>query len=131
MILERFSYTKFGTLGRIPEVGLYTIELPWQSNKVNESCIPPGVYQIERHESPTFGPTLWLKDVPGRTEILIHPGNSPEDLDGCISPGDSYGWWEEREEHAVWNSRESMDRLLQRVPDKGVLEILPWHPKYP
>jgi hypothetical protein len=33
---------------------------------------------------------LEVQEVPGRTEILFHPGNSIMDLLGCLAPGDSY-----------------------------------------
>jgi len=89
MLLERFAHTRYGTLGRLNADGLslYTIELPWRGNERNESCVPPGVYQYQRHESPRFGETLWLRDVPERSEMLIHAANSHTDLDGCIGPG--------------------------------------------
>jgi len=137
LLIERFAYTKHGTLGQFDfeaddGAGLvagYTIELPWRDNRNGESCIPVGGYRAIRHDSPTFGPTMWLQDVPGRSEILIHVANSPTDLDGCIGPGDDYGWWDDRDELAVWNSRDTLDLVLAEAADEIRVDIRPWQPE--
>jgi len=64
-----------------------TLELPWRNNERKVSCIPAGTYQIVHHNSPKFGWSLWLQEVPGRTGILIHKGNYTRDILGCILPG--------------------------------------------
>ena len=65
----------------------YTIELPWNNNKRNISCIPEGKYEIEPRFSKRFKHHLILKDVIGRSLILFHPANDAlKDLDGCIAP---------------------------------------------
>ena len=57
MLIERFAYTKMGTLGRLTvgDLSLYTIELPWRGNEHNESCIPPGRHDYQRHETLILG----------------------------------------------------------------------------
>jgi len=132
MRIERFAYTKYGTLGTLllGDFSCYTIELPWKGNERRVSCIPTGIYPITRHKSPKFGDTIWIQDVPGRSEILIHVANSPKDILGCIGPGNDYGWWDERKELAVWNSSRTMKQLLaENTPE--YLEILNWGPQYP
>ena len=65
----------------------YTIELPWNNNKRNISCIPEGKYEIEPRFSKRFKHHLILKDVTGRSLILFHPANDAlRDLEGCIAP---------------------------------------------
>ncbi len=65
----------------------YTIELPWNNNKRNISCIPEGVYEIEPRFSKRFKHHLILKDVKGRSFILFHPANDAlKELQGCIAP---------------------------------------------
>jgi len=50
--------------------------------------IQAGRYRVILANSPRFGPdTLTLIDVPGRTHILIHALNRPEESDGCIGVG--------------------------------------------
>jgi hypothetical protein len=60
----------------------YSLELGWNDNHVGKSSIPNGVYQIIRH---TEG-RIWVKEVPNRSEILIHTANYLSQLRGCIAP---------------------------------------------
>tara|TARA_R110000782_G_C14689570_1_gene400987 strand:- start:39 stop:443 length:405 start_codon:yes stop_codon:yes gene_type:complete len=83
------------TLGEIQigDLSLFTLELPdlnndgIDNNEVRKSCIPEGVYRVKKHNSPKFGKTFWVKDVPGRSAILIHPGNYHYHTLGCILVG--------------------------------------------
>lgn len=52
--------------------------------------IPTGTYTVRwtsKEENPKHGPCWEVQNVPGRTDILIHPGNDENDSDGCILPG--------------------------------------------
>lgn len=89
----------FGTL-RLPDGTEYcTLELPWRDNATGASCIPPGKYKVEMRNSPKFGRIYEVTNVPGRTSILIHSGNSAGDttkgysshVEGCILLGLSRG----------------------------------------
>lgn len=139
LIINRFAYTTFGTLGEFSlsdGSGLlqsgYTVELPWVQNKKNESCIPEGVYTAELHTSPRFGPTIHVLGVPDRTEILVHPANSMTDLNGCIGVGNDYGWWQKREELAVWDSTKTLTKMLSNISeDEITINIKPWRLEYP
>ena len=131
LIAIKRSYTPLGTLGRLAagDLSLWTLELPWKGNKTNESCIPEGVYRAIKHDSPTFGPTLWLRDVPGRSEILIHPANYVEQLDGCIAPGMDYGT--ARDALAVWNSQDALSKILEATDEEVDVDIRTYTPQYP
>lgn len=130
LTIER-SYTPLGTLGRIDleDARLWTLELPWRGNECCRSCIPEGVYRAIKHDSPTFGPTLWLRDVPERSEILLHPANYVEQLDGCIAPGSGHGT--ARDALAVWDSQDALERILQAVDDEVNVDIRTYRPEYP
>lgn len=66
----------------------FTLELPWHGNKPRTSCVPAGKYPLKLEWSPAFGRDLWeLKNVPGRSEVKIHPANYTAQLRGCIAPG--------------------------------------------
>ena len=65
----------------------YSLELPDLNNKRGVSRIPEGHYKCKKHLSPRFGKCLWLQDVEGRSEILIHKGNYYTDIRGCILIG--------------------------------------------
>ena len=76
-----------------------TMELPWRNNKREESCIPDGTYRCKRRYSElvsritrgSIKDTFEVMDVPGRSGILIHPGNTTEDTLGCILLGRNAG----------------------------------------
>ena len=90
------------------QMNLWTVERPWQNNSKFVSCIPDGEYGVMAFDS-TDHPGCWvITPVPGRTGILIHPGNSVEDVQGCIAPG------QRQEGQKVYNSRAAM-RMLNFV----------------
>jgi hypothetical protein len=67
---------------------LFTLENPWQDNRPSVSCIPNGTYQVVLAWSNRFNRLMpRLVNVPGRTGILIHPGNTIRDTSGCILIG--------------------------------------------
>lgn len=82
------------TMGKIyadGELICSTFELPDRNNKVNISCIPAGEYPLKMIVSPKYGPCYKVHNVPGRTDILIHTGNTTYDTLGCIMPCSSFG----------------------------------------
>ncbi len=116
--LERFAYTPFGTFGRIliPEFECYTVERPWLDNKVRQSCIPEGVYDLELGMYNRGGyPAYEVKDVPNRTLIKIHIGNTIDDIVGCIAPGKSLGFMEKK--WAVSSSKKAFTEFMDAMKD--------------
>ncbi|WP_020408942.1 DUF5675 family protein [Hahella ganghwensis] len=99
--LERFAYATDGTFGRLQLPNdriLYTCERPWLNNQTGKSCIPDGLYKLQKRDSGVVRRSSggdyisgWeVTDVPGRTYIMIHPANWPHQLEGCIAPGMNY-----------------------------------------
>jgi hypothetical protein len=91
MLLYLFrTYQKEGTNGELwrqQQLIGYTIELPWQQNLPHISCIPEGLYTLERRENERFGTHIAVLEVPGRAGILIHPANDAlRELRGCLAP---------------------------------------------
>ncbi|WP_319778428.1 DUF5675 family protein [Maridesulfovibrio sp.] len=99
--LTRYESGDHGSFGflRGPGIRLHVIELPWRDNRSNLSCIPVGEYRCERVRSPRFGVVYHIKDVPGRSHVLIHSGNYAGDSTkgwkthshGCILPARKRG----------------------------------------
>ena len=89
VLLERFCYHPKGTLGviKLDSETFYSVERPWLDNAPNVSCVPEGTYKTGWRDSPKFGETWHIKDVPNRTYILIHAANYPTDVHGCIGLG--------------------------------------------
>jgi len=101
-----------------------TVELPWKNNQRRISCIPPDTYTAIKHLSPKFGPCLWIQDVPGRSEILIHPANFWHDLLGCIAPGEDHLHIDADGSLDVNKSRFMMQQILAFVEEKIIVEII-------
>jgi len=94
----RHEQTDAATLGVLLIKGRmlgFTLELPWRNNIRNLSCIPPGLYRVRLRESwrrsRDHGATYEVCNVPGRSGILFHPGNTIDDVEGCIAPGLTVG----------------------------------------
>lgn len=97
VILTRNQTSDEGTFGSlfIGTEKFFTIELPWRDNHPNLSCIPAGTYNCRWRSSRSKGMCYHVEDVPGRSEILIHPANLggditkgfKSDLEGCIGLG--------------------------------------------
>lgn len=97
--LIRLVTGDLGTFGVIffeDGFGLHTLELPWENNQRNISCIPCGIYACETDDSPRWGSVYHVRDVPERSHILFHPGNwagsksTPHlqsNVEGCILLG--------------------------------------------
>lgn len=104
--LTRVAEHRGATLGVLSFDGMprvVTLEEAWRDNQRQISCIPTGNYTISRHRSPKFGETFIVNDVPGRSHILFHAGNTDEDTLGCILVGCEYG--EIKKKPAVLRSR--------------------------
>ena len=92
----------------------YTIEEPWMLNASRKSCIPKGVYKCKPHnwqDNKKFKYSrVWeVTNVPNRTAILIHLGNTVDDTMGCILVGMKRG--KIGGKPAVLQSRLAMSRL--------------------
>ena len=94
--ISRQELTDQGTFGRMAFGAncMYTVELPWRNNIRQKSCIPAGSYLCELVKSPRFGLVYGVRDVPGRSQVLIHSANLGGNVDlgwqtqlqGCIAP---------------------------------------------
>jgi hypothetical protein len=87
--LLRYHMSEKVTLGLIKwdDELFFSLELPWRDNEKEKSCIPPGDYVCVDYSSPKYPQAFLVRGVPGREDILIHPGNQVQDTKGCILPG--------------------------------------------
>lgn len=91
IVVSRYFSSDKGTLGRLLVNGepvMTTLELPWVDNKRNVSCIPEGLYALSLHNGKKYKDCLILDDVPNRSAILVHAGNTVHHTQGCILVGD-------------------------------------------
>lgn len=101
----------------------FTLELKWNDNKQNISCIPEGVYQAFKRKSNKNGDVVELKGVPDRTYIQIHKGNFTYSIEGCILPGDGIKDIDNDNVPDVTNSAKTLKRLLDILPNELEVEI--------
>ena len=101
-LIRKTPSSRFGTFGALfSEDGTgicVTLELPWQNNQHDVSCVPAGTYQCLRVQSaeqlqatPENGDRFELQNVPNRNSVEIHAGNTIKDSKGCILVGTQYG----------------------------------------
>lgn len=123
--LHRFQQDKRGTFGLMTLSGriplCLTCEDPWNDNKNNISCIPEGVYQCRPHSGVKYKNVWWVEDVPKRTAILIHQGNTTKNTEGCILVGNKLGTVGGRP--AVLNSVATLNMLRETLPDHFTLHV--------
>lgn len=98
-----------------------SLELPYLNNQRKISCIPEGVYQVVKHTSPSQGICFSVKNVPQRSDILIHKGNyagsdNPKtgkpDILGCILLGTGFSDLTNDGVSEIINSKNTMEKLL-------------------
>jgi hypothetical protein len=129
------TYNKNETLGSFlimeGEKTIYkckTIELAWNGNQHNTSCIPESTYDVVKYNSPTKGECFHVKDVKDRDSILIHIGDyaAGEKVDtmGCILPGSHFEDINNDGNIDVVESTKTLKELLEILPDTFKLYIL-------
>jgi hypothetical protein len=129
-VLTRTDKTEKSTIGDLTLDSkhiCYMLEPPEKTpkGKVIPVCIPVGLYQIQNTHSNRFNRTMpQLMNVPGRSGIRIHTGNSAVDTEGCLLPGFDKG------PNYVGSSRRAVDEVyrliaagLQHDPDDVWIEV--------
>ncbi len=115
----RRLYLPTCTLGVLTghDIVMFTMEKPWKDNARNISCIPEGTYDVVPNNSPTFGESFLVKDVPNRSHILFHGGNYVDDTQGCILPGLAIVDLNKDDEPDVGSSRAALRQLLLKYSE--------------
>ena len=132
LTLRRYREDEFGTHGELQDENnmhlCWTIEQPWRGNHPwsgdlsTVSCIPPtpdgGTYHCQRHDSQAH-PKCWeLTNVPDRSAVLIHTGNTVSDTHGCIIIGQLATG------NGVANSRLCLEYLNTVLPEEFDLVVI-------
>ena len=122
--IERFAYSPMGTFGRLrtAEFQCFTVECPWINNEPWVSCIPEGEYALARSRFHRGGYDAYeITEVPDRSRILIHIGNTMNDLRGCIAPGADLGFIHGK--WAVVRSKPTYYEMMSTLLEpKGVIQ---------
>ena len=89
----------------------YVLERPWLGNIPEISAIPPGEYPATIRTDATKGWRIELSEVPNRTNVQIHVGNTTADSRGCLLPGKNI----DTSLCKVLQSKDAMDALKQAL----------------
>ena len=120
LLIIRDTFTEKSTIGKLfinGEEFCDTLELAWRDNQRSVSCIPAGEYKarirLPRESATRDYIHLLIEDVPDRSYILFHRGNTAKDSRGCVLVGQS------RKQDYVGNSRLAMDLLMKEIINLG------------
>jgi len=120
LLIIRDTFSDKSTIGKLfinGELFCDTLENPYINNERNISCIPAGQYKVRlrlARESATRDYLhLLVQDVPDRSYILFHRGNTAKDTRGCILVGNG------RKQDIVENSRLAMDLVIKEILNLG------------
>ncbi|MFW9927914.1 MAG: DUF5675 family protein [Candidatus Thorarchaeota archaeon] len=101
-----------------------TLELPWLNNQPKISCIPEGIYIVQKRYTKKFGNHFHIIDVPGRSYILIHPGNFNNQTKGCILIGNRLLDINNDGYRDVLNSKQTITELNEILPKEFEIKII-------
>lgn len=101
-----------------------TLELAWLDNKVGLSCIPKGVYNCVRCQSPKRGIYYSVESVRGRSCILVHSGNYYTQIAGCILIGRSLVKLNDDDQHDLTFSIPTLNIFQELVGRSFTLQIV-------
>lgn len=89
---ERSTIAEFNISGS--NISGFILECPGPDTRTSNlrKRIPEGIYKMRWHQSGRFSrhnplPLVFNSTLPASRYILIHPGNGPDDTDGCLLPG--------------------------------------------
>lgn len=121
--IGEFKNATYGVLSINGRPLFTTLEDAWRNNEKLVSCIPKGTYKLRRHQSPRFGECFMVLDVPNRSHILIHAGNTHVDTHGCILLGLMYAV--DGQDGGIVSSRAAVQKFMQILTgiDKAEIEI--------
>lgn len=91
----------------------------------NDYIYPDGDYIIRRIQSPKYGETFEVTNVPGRTHILLHWGNWEDNSLGCTILGEAFDPLMKKDgkmKNGVAYSKKAFAEFMRRM--EGVDEAL-------
>jgi hypothetical protein len=125
--LVRLEEARDGTFGALlidGHVFCVTLEPPDFDNQQNISNIPPDKYICKRVQSPKYGETFEITDIPNRSHVLFHAGNIVEHTKGCVLLARKWGVLGHN--RAILNSGNTFKNFMIKMTgiDECELEII-------
>lgn len=110
---ENFQFGTFGIMLFHTEAFCVTLEPPDIENASNISSIPAQQYMCERVDSPKYGDTFQIMNVPDRDHVLFHPGNLVKHTKACVIVAQHFGKLGDK--RAILNSGTTFDKFMYRL----------------
>jgi len=132
VLVTRNELSEIQTIGRLDvindDVELFscmTLELAWNNNLRQISCIPYGEYNCEKKEATAAIPYqhITVLNVRDRSGIAIHKANYASQLRGCIAVGDKHVDINKDGNLDVTNSSNTFKKLMDILPNNFKLTI--------
>lgn len=121
--LQRISQSEEGTFGVLKDDnGIQLCVTCEPSPAKDHPCVPAGTYHCIPHNGVKWKNVWKVANVPGRSDILIHAGNTDIDTLGCIVVGKSFGWIGTQQ--AVMESLITLNLLRNLLPSEFDLTII-------
>jgi len=102
-----------------------TLELPDLNNSTDISCIPEGLYWVEKvKSSEAFDyPHFHIVNVPHRTGIKVHILNFKNETRGCVGVGKNFKDLNADDLTDITNSKDTLKELWNFSDDRFLLWI--------
>lgn len=100
---------------------IYTLENPKRETKKDDR-IPAGIYKCVTYSGTKYKNVYHVENVPERSAILLHWGNTEKDTEGCILLGNRVG--EIAGSPAVLDSRNCFERFRELIGDNEFTLII-------
>lgn len=115
--LKRTHHLETATLGILTIAGvktdaIYTLENPLRSTD-KDNRIPAGTYACRPYNGQKYKDVYEVMNVPNRSAILIHWGNTAKDTEGCLLLGNKIG--KIGTEPAVLESKRCFERFRSLI----------------
>lgn len=130
LVIRRLHTGSHGTVGMVHTSDdgpvCFSLEDPEHAVKIaGDTAIPAGVYPLRWRQTGKWAGrfrdrlgvlgSLEVCDIPGFTDVLLHPGNTKRDTAGCILLGDAA----DLQVSSIWRSRIACERLYRWIDQQG------------
>ncbi|MDO6775805.1 DUF5675 family protein [Shewanella sp. 3_MG-2023] len=125
--IKQFGETTLGKLSIDGESKSWFVLEPGGPDSTIEGSdkrISTGTYKISPYSSPKYLNVYELKNIPGRTKILIHAGNYHENTEGCIMPGLSWGLVNQKGHYYVSSSRIATNEIFKKIKELNINQVV-------
>lgn len=109
------------TIHQVDYAPIYTLENPLRATD-KDNRIPAGEYKCVPYSGAKYKNVYHVQNVPNRSAILIHWGNTEKDTEGCILLGNRVG--EINGAPAVLDSRKCFERFRELIGQNEFILII-------